>query len=160
MQVNCKWESGMKFDSEASGFSVVMDAKRPIGRGQGMSPKELVVAGLCGCTGMDVVGWLRKSGADLKSLSIHANVTMRVDGHPMIFDHIRLRYELEGDISYAMAEKAVLLSQTQYCAISAMLSQTAEITYSIYINGTFVNEGRADFNHLHGDYEWAGASVL
>ncbi len=51
------WTAGQQFVGEAtSGHAVVMDGDKK----SAASPMELVLIGLCGCTGYDVVSILRK----------------------------------------------------------------------------------------------------
>jgi len=47
IKINFVWNEGMRFTAAAEGHSVSMDAKRPIGTGTALTPKELVLAGLC-----------------------------------------------------------------------------------------------------------------
>jgi putative redox protein len=51
------WQGKMKFESSnAEGRSVLIDAKQAAsGEESAQSPKQLVLNGLVGCTGMDVI---------------------------------------------------------------------------------------------------------
>ena len=55
MKLQCKWNEKMKFTAEADGHHVFMDAKSPIGGDSAMTPKHLLLAGISGCTAMEVV---------------------------------------------------------------------------------------------------------
>ena len=48
MKIQCIWNEGMHFTAESGGYQVAMDAKKPIGKEAALTPKELVLAGLCG----------------------------------------------------------------------------------------------------------------
>jgi uncharacterized OsmC-like protein len=51
MKASVVWKEKMLFEGEAAGNRVLLDAKAPLGGGQGLTPKELVGLGLVGCTG-------------------------------------------------------------------------------------------------------------
>jgi uncharacterized OsmC-like protein len=52
MKLQCVWNDKMRFTAEADSHEVAMDAKSPIGSESAMTPKQLVVAAICGCTAM------------------------------------------------------------------------------------------------------------
>jgi hypothetical protein len=62
MKARAKWVEGMAFMGEAgSGHSVIMDgAPEYGGRNIGIRPMEMLLIGLAGCTGFDVVQILKK----------------------------------------------------------------------------------------------------
>ena len=64
MEAKVDWAGGMRFVGQAdSGHAVVMDtAAEHGGGGSAVKPSELLLLGLAGCTGMDVVRQ-RKDGA-------------------------------------------------------------------------------------------------
>ena len=64
MNMNLVWKDGMKFDAQIREHTTALDAKLEHGgKNEGPTPKELVLAGVCGCTGMDVVAILKKMRA-------------------------------------------------------------------------------------------------
>ena len=50
----------MRFTAEVENHSVQMDTKAPIGEDTAITPKQMLIAAICGCTGMDVVALLKK----------------------------------------------------------------------------------------------------
>jgi putative redox protein len=125
MKARIQWKGGMKF---------LMDAKAPFGEGSAATPKELLLMGLAGCTGMDVVDILRKARVPFDKLDIEAEGE-QVTTHPMVFKSIHIRYIFSGiNPPLEKAQKAVGLSQEKYCSISAMLKRSAEITYEIVMS--------------------------
>ena len=140
-----KWDEKMQLTATTGQLSVVTDAKAPLGNGSAMTPKELVVVGLCGCTAMDVVALMRKHKQDVKSFVVEADVTT-TETHPMVFSKAELNFKLEGNaLDKAKILEAVQLSQTKYCGVSAMLSKAFPIHYSVYVNGEQVGQGEANF---------------
>lgn len=132
MQAKMIWKGNMEMESEIRGLKVPMDAKEEDGgQNKGQTPKELVLSGLCGCTGMDVIAILKKMRSLPESFTIEAEATL-TEEHPKVFNKIHLKYIAKG-IDKEKLEKAVKLSQEKYCGVSAMLRKTAEITYEIII---------------------------
>ncbi|HEV2357783.1 MAG TPA: OsmC family protein [bacterium] len=132
MNATMHWAGGMRFDGTAeSGGKVALDARPEHGgTGQGPSPMETLLLALAGCTGMDVVSILGKMRAPLAGLEIHVSGD-RAEAHPRVFTRIRLEYVLSGaGLETDQVRRAVDLSQEKYCSVSAMLRQSAELTYS------------------------------
>jgi putative redox protein len=96
----------------------------------GNSPMELVLIGLCGCTGYDVASILRKKREPFSSLEVRA-VAERAATPPTVYTDIRLIYRVGGNVSHKAVEDAVKLSEEKYCSVSAMLQKTAKITFEI-----------------------------
>lgn len=114
-----------------TGHIVWMDADVAVGgQNGGFRPTELLLIGLGGCTGMDVVSMLRKMRQDVTEYRIEVRGTKR-DEHPRIFTNITVEHIVTGrNVSPAMVEKAVTLSWEKYCPASAMLSRTAHVTHT------------------------------
>lgn len=129
------WADGMRFvHRSASGHAVVTDA--PVDKGGGgtaPSPMELVVLGLIGCTGVDVVSILKKMRQPLESCEVEA-ASERAEDHPRVYTRIRVTYTLRGDLDPKKVRRAVELSAQTFCSVSAMLRGTTEITSEIRIN--------------------------
>lgn len=135
----------MLFSASGNGHSVSMDAKKPIGTDAALTPKELVLAGLCGCTAMDVASLMRKYRQEMKTLVISAEATATDGAHPIVFKTVSLLFAVEGHIEKDKLIEAVTLSQTQYCGVSAMLAKAVDIHYEIHLNGEKVGEGKSNF---------------
>jgi putative redox protein len=135
----------MVFTARAAGGEAKMDAKAPIGQGSALTPKELVVAGLCGCTAMDVMALMRKHKQAVATCEVQAEVTTSEGGPPVVFTAAELEFTLTGDVDPALALEAVRLSQTLYCGVTAMLVKAFPIRYRVVVNGVPAGEGQADF---------------
>ena len=145
LKLKCTWNEKMKFTGEADGLSVSMDTKSPVGSDSALTPKQLTLAGVCGCTAMDVVGLLRKFKQNLQSFTVEAEAPTTEGGHPVVFKEIKLLFRMHGPIEKEKALEAVKLSQTKYCGVSAMLSKAAPITYTVELNGEVIGDGHAQF---------------
>jgi putative redox protein len=126
---------GITFVAKAdSNHLVPMDGPQELGSGNaGSRPKELVLMALGGCTGSDVVSILQKKRVPLKDFRI--NLTAQTaEEHPQVFTAIHVEYVLVGDdINTADVERAIELSTTKYCSVSAMLRPAVKITHSYKI---------------------------
>ena len=120
-----KWTDSERFVGMASsGHAVVVDATK---EKTAPSPMELVLIGLCGCTGSDVVNILRKKREPFTSLEVKAEAE-RAPEPPTVYTEIKLTYRVGGAVSNKAMEDAVRLSKEKYCSVSAMLQKTAKIT--------------------------------
>ncbi len=146
MKVQSIWNEKMKFTAEADNHRVEMDAKSPIGGDTALTPKQLLLASISGCTAMDVVALLKKYKQPLESLQIDADAPLTEGVQPAIFKKIKLVFKLKGEINAEKAIEAVKLSQTKYCGVSAMVFKTVPISYSVELNGALIGTGKADFN--------------
>lgn len=121
------WIEKQRFNGVASsGHSIVVDGDKA----EGNSPMELVLIGLCGCTGYDVVSILRKKREPFTSLEVRAEAE-RASDQPSVYTAIKLIYRVGGRVSRKAVEDAVRLSKEKYCSVSAMLAKTAKITAEI-----------------------------
>jgi putative redox protein len=135
MTAVARLESGMRFDAEAgSGHHVTLDAAvQSSGTGAGFIPMELVLVGLAGCTGMDVISLLRKMRQEVTGYEVRVHGT-RAEGHPMVFVQITVEHVITGhQVDPAAVRRAVELSETRYCGAGAMLSKTARLTHTFRI---------------------------
>ena len=116
-----------------SGHEMILDAGESSGgHDKGVRPKELLLVGLSGCTGMDVVSILKKMKVENYKLRIEVE-SEKTEEHPVIYKKIHLKYifHLEDDSKKDKVEKAVNLSQERYCGVSAMLKKASERSYEI-----------------------------
>jgi len=109
-----------------SGHEIVVDGDKKAGN----SPMELVLIGLCGCTGYDVVSILQKKREPFTRLEVRAQAE-RAKDPPSVYTEIKLTYRVEGKVSHKAVEDAIRLSKEKYCSVSAMLHKTAKITTEI-----------------------------
>lgn len=103
------------------------------GSNAGIRPKELILLGLAGCTGSDVVAILQKKKVDLKGFEINITADQQEE-HPQVYTKIHLEFLFYGqNISEKDVERAIELSQTKYCSVTVMLQKAVEITHSFRI---------------------------
>lgn len=99
----------------------------------GIRPMQMILAALAGCSGVDVVGILKKKRAELDHIEIHVTGE-RADIHPKVYTNIHVKYLIWGEgLREKDVEKAIDLSENKYCSVSAMLKSTATIHSSYRI---------------------------
>lgn len=148
MEAFAIWKEGLSFEGRAEGFSIPMDATSPLGHHYGPSPKEVLLSSLAACSGMDVMGLLKRDHQFIDRFCVEANVPSSTRHHPVIFDSIELIFHIDGSVNTDSAIRAVNLSQTKYCGMSAMLNEACPIEWSLILNGEKVADGRANFNRV------------
>lgn len=147
MKAKLVWRDKMVFEGLVDGHRLLIDAKSPVGKNSGPSPKELLALGLGGCTAMDVITLLEKSKQLPQSLEIEVEIDIihSQGKQPDVFDQALLSYVVKGEVDAEKLLDAVRLSQTKYCSVSAMLSKSFPISYRVELNGTQVGAGKARF---------------
>lgn len=135
MKARVKWVQDVMFVGESgSGHSVVMDgAPEAGGRNLGVRPMEMLLLGLAGCSGFDVVLILKRGREKVTDCVVEVDAD-RAETDPKIFTNIRMRYIVTGrSLDRAKVERAVKLSEEKYCSASAVIGKTAQISSTIEI---------------------------
>ena len=103
------------------------------GSDAGIRPKELLLLSLAGCTASDVVSILQKKRVKLDDFEINISAEM-TEEHPKVFTKIDLEYVFYGDnIAEKDVERAIELSETNYCGVTAMLEKAIDINHTYKI---------------------------
>lgn len=133
-KVKANLKGNMAFEMDLDGHTIVTDVSKENGGDDlGPRPKVLLLSGLIGCTGIDVVSILKKMKVEYENLSIEVEAE-ETEEHPKIYNRIHLIYTFKGkNLPMEKLEKAVSLSQEKYCGVAAMLRKAATITYEIRI---------------------------
>ena len=118
----------------ASGHTVALDVPEADGgRNAGPTPMELLLMGLAGCTGMDVVSMLRKQRQAVSGYEIRVH-GLRADEHPRVYVNVEVEHIVTGHhIDAARLSHAIELSENKYCSVSQTIAKTAKITTSYRI---------------------------
>ncbi len=146
MSCQTNWGGGMTFEAHFRDHKFTMDSKEEFGgKDLGPSPKEVLLSSICACSGMDVVSILQKMRLDLQVCDISAH-TETTEGYPSIFKEVKVQYHIAStDAKNEQVMKAVNLSMTKYCGVTAMVAPTSPVTYEVFLNNEKIGEGVADF---------------
>jgi putative redox protein len=93
----------------------------------GVGPMQLLLVGLAGCTGMDIVSILQKKRANLTDFKVKVR-GKRAESYPMIWTDIEVTYLLWGEgLKPKDVEQAIALSEEKYCSVGIMLEKATHI---------------------------------
>ena len=113
---------------------VTMDGPESFGGSDaGIRPKELLMLSLGGCTGSDVASILGKKKIKLDGFEMNISADV-ADEHPQVFTKMHLEYVFYGkNLPEKDIERAIDLSLTKYCSVTAMLQKAMPIEHSYKI---------------------------
>ncbi len=132
MEGQVVWQGEMAFTATSgSGHTIPLDAATEVGgQERGPRPMELLLLGLGGCTGMDVISILRKMHQDVTTYEVRVRGE-RAPDHPQVFTRIVVEHVVQGrGLNPESVRRAVELSATRYCSAAAMLGKVARIDES------------------------------
>ena len=114
--------------------TVEMDGSPDIGgENLGFRPMQMVLAGLGGCSTIDILGILKKKRQQVKDIKVNVKATRDENEVPSLFKTVHLEYTVYGPVEEKQLEKAVELSLEKYCSVAKILEKTADITYSFEV---------------------------
>lgn len=130
-----KLEEDLHFEAENDEEGKLrMDGNNTIGGLEGgLSPMQLLLAGVGGCSSVDVLNILEKQRQKVEDYEV------KIEGNRQQLDTyseyktINLHFVLTGQLDPKKVEKAIELSINKYCSVSKALEKGSEITYSYQI---------------------------
>jgi putative redox protein len=126
-------EMHMEAANEEGGL-IRMDGSTEIGGLEGgFSPMQLLLAGVGGCSAVDIINILKKQRQDLQDLTIEVEGDRQSRDEYSEFTNIHIKYIFTGNLDESKVERAINLSLDKYCSVSKTLEQTSEITHSYEI---------------------------
>ncbi|HER07739.1 MAG TPA: OsmC family peroxiredoxin [Bacteroides sp.] len=133
--VKIDWLNEMVFEVQVDGYKLYIDSTPEHGgQEQGPRPKQLLMVALAGCTAMDVVSILKKMREEVEEFSVEVEGEL-AEEHPKKYTGMKVIYRVKGkNISRTNVEKAVTLSTTKYCGVTANLEEAFPVTNEIIID--------------------------
>ena len=130
-QVKVKWVEGKQFvGTDSTSHSLVMSSSQ---EGTGLKPSDLLLLGLGGCIGVDVIMILEKKRQKVTDLEITITGEQEPEP-PWTFRRIEIEYLLRGKgLKEEAVRRAIQLSEEKYCSIGATISGVAEMASSFQI---------------------------
>lgn len=105
------------------------------GHGNGVRPMQLLIMGLGGCSGIDVVLILKKQKQVIEDLQIELDAERHENMEPATFKDIHVTFKFKGELDPKRVKRAVSLSMDKYCSVAKILEESANITYGATVNG-------------------------
>ena len=97
------------------------------------SPGQLMLMGLAGCTGMDVISILKKKRQDITDVEVQVT-GHNADTYPKPYEQVELKFIVKGqNLDPKAVERAIDLSENKYCVVGQTLKNKVQITTSFEI---------------------------
>lgn len=125
---------------DAYGHTVQID-NSPEGGGSnfGARPMQLLLMGLGGCSGIDIVSILKKQRQTIDAFSMKIEGEREAGKEPSLWQDITIVFELAGEIDPGKALRACELSMNKYCSVAETLRKAGgELTWRVVVNGNDV----------------------
>ncbi len=87
----------------------------------GGSPMEFLLAGVAGCTAVDIVHILKKKRKAIIGVEVEI-IGTRADEIPKVYTDAELFYSIIGDVDEKAVEDAIRLTKEKYCSASIMFA--------------------------------------
>lgn len=126
-------DTHMEAQNEEGGL-IRMDGSTEIGGLEGgFSPMQLLLAGVGGCSAIDIIGILKKQRQDLQDLKVEVDGDRQSKDEYSEFTNIHIKYTFTGNLDPSKVERAINLSLDKYCSVSKTLEKTSDISHSYEI---------------------------
>ena len=123
------WKKDHEFTSHFGHNEIKIDGARQ----HGFGPKSLLLSGLAGCSGIDIVDILKKMRVEFSEFSIEVKAE-QTTGDPKVYKDIFITYKIKtGKENMDKVKKAIDLSLEKYCGVAAMLRKNSPIHYTLEI---------------------------
>nr|MCU0376212.1 OsmC family protein [Chitinophagaceae bacterium] len=94
MKTTTTWKTGLAFSSQFENHTIELNgASNEQGERLGFSPKALLLSGLAGCSGIDVVDILTKMKVEFTAIAVEAEAD-QTESHPKVFTGIDVTYRV------------------------------------------------------------------
>jgi putative redox protein len=125
-EITANWKGDMSFlGTNETGGVVQMGTLE--GK-PGIGPMQLLLVGLAGCTGVDIISILQKKRIQISDMQVKVRAR-RADDYPMIWTEIHVTYLIWAEnIRPKDVEQAIQLSEDKYCSVGIMLGKSAVLT--------------------------------
>ncbi|KIM10335.1 MAG: osmotically inducible protein OsmC [Sulfuricurvum sp. PC08-66] len=127
MKVTLTHLDAMRFEAATATQSFIIDA--PV-----ISPIEIFLSGIIGCTATDMVQLPKNAGFEVRNLRIEGEA-VRNETMPRKFNELHLLYSFDSDAPDAKAAQWVMGSIETYCSTLNTIRDTTKISYTIVHNG-------------------------
>ena len=120
---------------DAAGHVVRIDTSPETG-GQnfGVRPMQMLLMGLGGCSGIDIVSILKKQRQDLVDLKATIEGEREAGKEPSLWENVKIKFELTGNLDKEKAERAVALSMEKYCSVAETIRRAGcNLTWEVVI---------------------------
>ena len=121
---------------DANGHTVRLDTS-PEGGGTnfGVRPMQMLLMGLGGCSGIDIVNILKKQRQTIDGFNMKIEGEREAGKEPSIWKNVTIVFELTGNIDPDKARRACELSMDKYCSVAETLRRAGgELKWEVRVN--------------------------
>ena len=121
---------------DANGHVVKIDSSPESGGTNfGVRPMQMLLMGLGGCSGIDIIAILKKQRQTVDSFSIKIEGEREKGKEPSLWEDIKVVFELKGNIDPDKAYRACELSMEKYCSVAFTLRNAGtKIKWEVKVN--------------------------
>ena len=107
---------------DANGHTIKIDTSPETGGDNfGVRPMQLLIMGLGGCSGIDIVSILKKQRQPIEGFHMTIVGDREANVEPSLWQDVTIIFELKGNIDPAKAKRACELSMEKYCSVAQTL---------------------------------------
>ena len=121
---------------DVNGHTVRLDTS-PEGGGTnfGVRPMQMLLMGLGGCSGIDIVNILKKQRQTIEGFNMKIEGEREAGKEPSIWKNVTIVFELIGNIDPDKARRACELSMDKYCSVAETLRRAGgELKWEVRVN--------------------------
>ncbi len=110
---------------DENGHTVRMDSSPESGGWDyGVRPMQMLLMGLGGCAGIDVISILKKQRQKVDDYKMTISGEREPGQEPSLWKSITLEFHFYGTVDADKAQRAVDLALTKYCSVAATLTKS------------------------------------
>jgi len=120
---------------DANGHVVRLDGQHgPEQVNFGVRPMQLLLMGVGGCAGIDIVSILKKQRQTIDGFDMKITGEREAGVEPSVWKSVNIMFELKGSIDIEKAKKACALSMDKYCSVGETLKRAGcNITWDVKV---------------------------
>lgn len=121
---------------DENGHSVRMDSSPESGgENFGVRPMQMLLMGLAGCSGIDVISILKKQRQQVVDYKMLVKGDREAGKEPSLWKDVDIEFHIYGPVDQDKAERAVELSVNKYCSVAATLTGSGTaLTYKVFVH--------------------------
>ena len=121
--------------TDANGHTVRIDSSPETGGVNfGVRPMQMLLMGLGGCSGIDIVSILKKQRQPVEGFHIDIEGEREPGVEPSLWKQVKIVFQLKGNIDLEKAKRACELSMDKYCSVAATMRKSGtELDWEVRI---------------------------
>jgi putative redox protein len=124
--------------TDSTGHTVRMDSSPESGGWDyGVRPMQMLLMGLGGCAGIDVISILKKQRQEVKDYKMTVSGEREPGKEPSLWQTINIDFHIYGNVDEDKAKRAVDLSLEKYCSVAAtLMGSGTKINTKVFVHAS------------------------